>query len=390
MPGSCVVVGLSGAAIGAVGGAITYFKDKRKEKEIAKLEAEQKKLDDEKKKVEKQQQQLRELQAKADGKIRKSLEEATIALAEAQRLNEINSMYNTKALQEIKDFGLGKIAGYKQDKLALNKAFISPFLKSMENSEIYEKVPNGVLLYGLSGNGKTTMALALAEQVLGDKVTTNFYNLSNKNGEKVVAELEIIKEKASNEFEETRQRTIVFIDEFDGIALENGINGYNGSVNGQLKTFLNDCANYGITVVATTNHPRNIEEAFTINKKRFNVQTVIEPPTKEDIKDIVSYYLNGIADDTVKYGELADEIDKKANEKNGKYTCSAIETIAKEAKNIGKSKKRLVTQKDLLEIINDSGPDLNSKSFAKFKDDFLYMSKGMSYDEYLTKNDNKR
>lgn len=370
----------AGGVIGGVGGAIAHFKIKRDER----LEREEEKLRIEREKLEKQRQELKKLQDSANQKTQEALQELETKIAENQHLLEINEKYNTKILEIKNGFGLGRIAGYNDDKMALNEAFLSPFIKSMSNSDVCEKVPNGVLLYGLTGNGKTTLARGLAEQALGDKIETNYYELTG-NGKEVVEDLKEIREKASEEFKNTGQRSIVFIDEFDGIALEQNKLGYNGANNGYLKEFLNDCSESGITVIAATNHPRNIEEAFIINKRRFGVQTLLEPPTKQDIKGILDFYLNGVADDTVKYEELSEAIGEKANNRAEKYTCSAIETITKEAKAIGEKEKRLVSQQDLLEVINSSGTDISQRALRKFKKDFKYMSNGMTYDEYLAK-----
>lgn len=383
---------LVGGALGAIGGAIAgaadYVSERNHRRRLEQMVAERERLNFEKVKFAAQQEELNEAITKADAERKKSLEEAQKLLDEQIRIHAINEAYNTKALNEVRGFGIGKIAGYNEDKVSLNRAFISPFLKSSVNPAIYENVPNGVLFYGLTGNGKTTMAIAIAEQVLGDKVKTNFYNLSNKKAEYVVTELNNIKEKAGKEFNETGQRSIIFIDEFDGIALEENKNGYNPTTNGMLKSFLNDCSEYGITVIATTNHPRNIEEAFIKNDRRFSVKTLLEPPSNKDIADILCYYLDGVADSTVDYKVLTNHIESKANAKNGQHSGAKIEAIANKAKDIAKDQKRLVNKKDLLEVIQNVAPDLSIASFNKFNEDFNYMM-GSSYDEYLARKKDK-
>lgn len=334
----------------------------------------------------KQDLEIKKQQIELDaGQAVETLQRATTEKAEAQRINDINKKYETKALEIKHGYGLGRIAGYEQGKLALNELFISPFLKSQEGEEVAREVPNGILLYGITGNGKTTFARALAEQVLGDKIKTNYHELSG-NAVTIVKNLHQIKEKASKEFSETGQRTIVLIDEFDHISLAPDKTGYNGATNGELKAFLDNCSESGITVLATTNHPQNMEEAFIKNKKRFSVQVVIDPPAKQDMGDILKHYLEGITDDTVKHEELANALDEKT--KGGeKYTCSAIETIAKQAKSIARAAKRSVSQSDLLNVINmkNNGPDIDKAAMNEFKGIFKYMSRGLSYEEYLAR-----
>ncbi len=383
---------ITSTAIGAIGGAITGMaggyarwahqnERERLEKERNALEAARVKLAEDIK-----QKQADMTQADANHKA--IIEKQLRILTETARINTLNATYNAKAIDEKNGIGLGRLAGYSDDKKALNEAFISPFIKSRTNPEICEKVPNGILLYGLTGNGKTTMAIALAEQALGietslrEKDHPNFYNLSSQSPEETVNRLRSIAEKASAEYHQTGQRSIVFIDEFDAISLAPKERGYNAAVNGFLKSFLTGCSDYGITLIATTNHPQSMEDAFIINKERFPVKTALEPPSERDIQDILEYYLKGLTDETVKCNRLAAVLDVKAQKHHEKYTCSTIETIVKEAKKRAKKLSRFVSQDDLISIIKSTSPDLKKKSLDKFKADFEFIS-GMTYAKYL-------
>lgn len=290
----------------------------------------------------------------------KKSEEVLKKEAEDLKTKEIDAKYTENALKKIQTHGLEKIAGYEENKTALRENFLSPFIKSKTNPEV--SVPNGLFLYGIHGMGKSTLARAIAEEALGSKIETNYHEVYSSNAETVVEELNKIKEKASKEFSGTKQRTLVFIDKFDTIAPEPGKPGYNSKTNEALKEFLDNCSDSGITVIAKVTPAQNVEQAIV---DKFQGGIVIKPPTKQDIQGILKHYLEGVTDDTVKHEELAVAIDEKT--KNGeRYSCSAIEVITKQAKDIGSNAKRLVSQNDLLGVIKYKGPDISKMSLDEF------------------------
>ena len=147
---------------------------------------------------------------------------------------------------------------------------------------------------------------------------------------------------------------------------------------------MNDCAQKGITLIATTNNPQDLADPFVTNNRRFNVKTVIEPPTKDDVQKILNYYLNGLTSGEINYEESAKAIMHLAQQKEGKYSCSGIENIANLIKTRARKEKRLVTQNDINEVVRRSNPDINKKQLNKFNEDFEFMS-GETYEEYLQK-----
>ena len=380
--------GVIGGVTGFIGGTIKYYADKKLEREKAALEKERKELEDSKRKIKEKEEALEKEKAEATAKQLAAIGEKDKKLKEQEKQIEILGRFNTKKRNEINGVGLGKIAGYEDDKNALFQAFINPYRESYNNHDFDDDVPNAILLYGLSGNGKTTLSKAIVEELI-NTTKSNYYDLSETAPTKLPDKLIEIKEKALTDFDKNHKRTLIFLDEFDRFALREDMNGYRGDVNGHLKTFLNDCSQYGITVIATTNHPRNIEYPLITNKRRFGVKTVIEPPNKDDIKKIMEYYLKGLTTGKIDYSSIANIIDVKANEKEGKYSCSEIENLANKIKLKAKKEKQLITQNDIFEVINKSSPDINKKLIDKFKYDFEFMSEGQTYEEYCQERDRK-
>lgn len=389
---SATAVGsIIGGASGLVSGTVNYFVDKKNEAALKKLEADNKKLAEDKAELERKEKALKESEAMSDTKNKEALEKQRKTLEANQKLIDILQKYNTKELNTRKGVGLGTTAGYAEDKAALNEVFLSPFRKSFDpDNYVNEQIPNGILLYGLSGNGKTTLAKGMIDELMNDPNTdTVFYDLSDVSRKDLQKELSKIKEKSEVEFKETGRRTIILMDEFDGIApnpgkitqILKGEEAENVS-NAYLKNFMNDCSDYGITIIATTNYPQNIESPFIINNKRFEVKTVIEPPNANDMYQILEYYLDGVTDGEINYQEAVNLLVRNSRNKEAKYSCSAIKSIADKAKAFAKKEKRLVNQDDILRFADKSKPDLSKKYMEQFKEDFECVT-GSTYEEYL-------
>ncbi len=384
------VGGFLGGITGAIGGTVSYFTCKSRE-EIKKAAAEEAaKIQKEKDALEAKAKALEEQQNIANSKNQKALENKQAQLDELKKQNKILEKYAVKKYEEANGVGLGRIAGYYEDKNLLNAAFISPYKKSFNPETKYESynVPNGVLLYGTSGNGKTTLAEGIIEELM-NTTDTEYYNLSDLKRSKLEDKLSEIKEKAQQDWENNNKRTIIFLDEFDGFAPNPNIikrtlqgDDTENPSNGYLKSFMNDCSKFGITIIATTNYPRNIEKPFIDNDSRFSVRTAIEPPKADDITQILNYYLEGVTDDTVNLKEITNILIQKTDKDKAMYSSSKIEKLAEKAKDKAKKEKRFVSQEDLLKIANKTNPNIDSNDIESFKEDFEFIT-NMTYEEYL-------
>ncbi|MFA6988929.1 MAG: hypothetical protein WC197_02565 [Candidatus Gastranaerophilaceae bacterium] len=215
-------------------------------------------------------------------KTRKFQEEEKWLKEELEKLNAQTSA-KEKAIAQLtqitSDKGVGRynISGKLFEKLT--EKFIRPFALDKINKEegFPTEVPNGIILYG-SSDKSAQIAITLAEQVLQDKLLSSFKQVSIKNNDfqQFRNELNDIKEKASIEYEETGQRTIILIKNFDEIARNIEDPEYNPPLNSFLKTYFLDCAESGCTIFATAQKPENIEEPFVINNKRFAIKESIE------------------------------------------------------------------------------------------------------------------
>ncbi len=384
------VGGFLGGVTGAIGGTVSYFTCKSRE-EIKKAAAEEAaKIKKERDDLEAKAKALEEQQNSADAKNKEAFDKQQGQLEKLKEHNRILEKYAVKKYEEANGVGLGRIAGYYEDKNLLNAAFISPYKKSFDPETKFESynVPNGVLLYGTSGNGKTTLAEGIIEELM-NTTDTEYYNLSDLKRSKLEDKLCEIKEKAQQDWENNNKRTIIFLDEFDGFAPSPSIikrklqgDDTENPSNGYLKNFMNDCSKFGITIIATTNYPRNIEKPFIDNDSRFTVRTAIEPPKAEDITQILNYYLDGLTDNTVNLEEVTDVLVQKMDRDKAMYSSSKIEKLAEKAKDKAKKEKRFVSQEDLLKIASKTNPNIDSDDIDSFKEDFEFIT-NMTYEEYL-------
>lgn len=378
--------GIVGGVAGAVTGTFKYFSDKNKEKKLAKLEAENAKIREQIEKYEKKDKANNDAQNKIDEEL--NIRHANAKAVEAQYVEELRTTYayNKNGINELTARGLDTVAGYQSDKKSIVDFFITPFKFSLAHPERDVEVPNGILFYGLSGNGKSTLAKAIIDDITST-TETNFYDLSTAKTSDIKEKLAEISEKAEKDFYENRKRTIVFMDEFDRF-VNVKTKTKDSDVKQAVINFLEHTSENGITVIAATNYPQNIDAPVLMSKTKFPIKTVIEPPSKNDIGEILAYYLNGVTgENEIDYEYLANMIEEKASLKESKYSCSAIKYIADITKQQVKKENRMVNQQDIERIINKVKPDLSKKYMDGFREDFEFMSNGMTYDEYLESKD---
>ena len=148
-----------------------------------------------------------------------------------------------------KNKGFNRISGYEEIKEKLKEEFILSTIMKDRTSQGAD-VPNIVLFYGPSNNGKTTFAQALAEQSLSNIVTVS-------GGEDDAMELikDYAEESLKNYNESTdKKRTIIVVNEAELLANECSFDIE------KFKNFIKDCSSkYKCTLFLTSNTPLFID-----------------------------------------------------------------------------------------------------------------------------------
>ena len=179
--------------------------------------------------------------------------------------------------------GFNRISGYEDIKKQLEDSFI---LKTMLREKMSEniEIPNAFLFFGPTGCGKTTFALALAEQSL---CNIEIISAGLKQPEEIMQEVLNKAQAAKNNYElsEDKKRTIILIDEFDTISYESS------PILEQLRSFIKTCAkDYKCTLFLTTNYPLDIDQSILSNDI-IPDKIPVPAASVEDAKKIIEDYL---------------------------------------------------------------------------------------------------
>lgn len=180
-----------------------------------------------------------------------------------------------EAMENIgKDKGFNRISGYEDIKEKLKEEFILTSIMKDRTSQGAD-VPNAVLFYGPSRNGKTLFAQALAEQSLSNIVTID-------GGEEDA--MEMIKDSAQKALKiynegPDKKRTIIVINEAELLANKCSFDLE------EFKNFIKDCSSkYKCTLFLTSNIPLHIDKEI-LNQISFKVP--VEPANRKICKEII-------------------------------------------------------------------------------------------------------
>lgn len=253
--------------------------------------------------------------------------------------------------------GFSAIAGMDELKAQLAEEVIEP----LHNPEEYERygvtIPNGMLLYGPPGCGKTFFAKHFAEEVgfnfmciTPAKLKSRYVNASQEN--------------IANMFKEAEENapTIIFIDEMNELVpnREGNVHEMSKSAINEMLAQMDRTGERGIFIIGATNYPHMIDPAI-LRAGRLDKKYYVGAPDKAGRTELFKLYLeNRPCDFGLDYDELADLTIN--------YVSADIQLIVNDASRNALKLKAKITMALLKSAITNTHASLDSAELKRYDD----------------------
>ena len=253
--------------------------------------------------------------------------------------------------------GFAAIAGMEDLKELLQREVIDAILNPEEYARYGLTIPNGMLLYGPPGCGKTFFAKHFAEEVGFNYMEVKPSTLKSKW-------VNATQENIGKMFEEAEKNapTVIFIDEMNEL-VPNRDNGNVhemtlGAVNEMLAQ-MDRTGEKGIFIIGATNYPNMIDPAI-LRAGRLDKKYYLAPPDKKARELMLRMYLKKRPYDFgIDYEHLA--------EITHNYVSADLKLIVDDASRKALMCKSKITQRLLEEVIASTKPSLSNKELQKYE-----------------------
>ena len=252
--------------------------------------------------------------------------------------------------------GFDLIAGMNELKDTLYQDIILP----LNDKELYEQykvsIPNGMLLYGPPGCGKTFIAQKFAEEI-------NYNYVELKPSDLASIYVHGTQEKIAKLFNDAKEKapTIIFIDEVDAI-LPNREGNLSQSYASEVNEFLaqmTECHQHGIFIIAATNRPEKIDPAI-LRTGRMDKVIYLAPPDLTARKEMFKLHLQDRPTDK--------DIDiDKLSDLTNLYVASDIKFLVNEASRNALKERTRIKQEHLETAIKTNPPSISEKQLKKYE-----------------------
>lgn len=244
-----------------------------------------------------------------------------------------------------------KVIGYETIKNELMQ-----ICDMVHNKECYEalgaKLPQGILLYGDPGLGKTLIAKCFIEE----SGLESYVVRRNKGNDDFISNITETFQKAK----ENAAPCIVFLDDMDKFANEDSDH-RDAEEYVAVQSGIDEVKNCDVFVLATANEMRKLPESL-VRSGRFDRKIEVKCPTDKDANKIIEHYLS---DKKVSEAVNMEDLSKMISYSS----CAELETILNEAAISAAYKRKTDIEmedlvKSVLRMIYDS-PDNYTKASAE-------------------------
>lgn len=272
-------------------------------------------------------------------------------------MTKVNQAENSPSIKPKEGNGFADVAGMSEIKAIMQKKIIN-ILKDPVKAERFKiQIPNGMLLYGPPGCGKSFIAEKFAEEA-------GYNYVFIKSSDLASIYVHGSQEKIGALFEEARKNapTILNFDEFEAL-VPNRSKINNSSESGEVNEFLsqmNNCGKDGIFVIASSNRPDLIDPAI-LRKGRMDKIIFIPVPDKEARKGIFEIHMKDRpSSDNINYDQLADMTEN--------FVASDIAYIVNDAATRAFEDDVDITQGLLEEVIKENSPSVSPQVLKSYEE----------------------
>ena len=248
------------------------------------------------------------------------------------------------------------VAGMRDLKAMLSRDVILPLQEPAVYARYRLNLPNGILLYGPPGCGKTFIARKLA-------TVAGFSFIEVKPGDLSSIYVHGTQGKIAALFASALKQApcMMFFDELDAMVpnREGGSVGhhYASEVN-EFLVRLNECGRQRILVIGATNLPDRIDPAV-MRPGRLDKKFFVGPPDYEARFELLRICMAKRPQIEIDWHNLAQELEN--------YTCAEIEFVVNEAARNALEKGRPISDGDILQAAGNNPPAHSAEDFEKMR-----------------------
>lgn len=282
--------------------------------------------------------------------------EIKVSRVDNQRKSKSNDTQQKKTTISVpKGKGFSAIAGMQELKDQMQIEVIDALNSPEEYAKYGLTIPNGMLVYGPPGCGKTFFAKHFAEEVgfnfmliKPSSLKSRFVNATQENIAKMFKDAE---ENAP---------TIIFIDEMNELVpnRDSDVHEMARSAVNEMLAQMDRTGEKGIFIIGATNYPDMIDPAI-LRAGRLDKKYYIGPPDFEARRLMFELYLKSRPYD------FGLDYDRLAKLTEG-YVSSDIEMIVNDSSRIALRQKSKITMAILEEVISKTKPSLSASELQKY------------------------
>jgi len=292
--------------------------------------------------------------------------------SELEKLLAQNNQDITLDVHKEEEGSLDDLVGLLELKHYLRNGVLA-ILKNPEKAKKYKlTIPNGLLLYGPPGCGKTAVAKKFAAEC---RINYSVINAQDIASTLVHGTQRIVRQLFTQA--SMVAPIILIFDEIETM-VPNRNNPDNAKVAEDTNAFLselNTCAERGIFVIGTTNRPQMMDSAI-LRSGRFDKKFFVPLPDEQTRTEIFRKYLYDRPIDThIDYQQLA-------RLTSSGYISSDIRQICDEAAGRAFYEDALITQTLIEQVIRDGGPSVFPKELRSYEECRRYMEPTAKYSSF--------